>query len=89
MKYKVVKIQEADYGCEERPAGYVPKVIIRLCDESGHETEMEVPDADLYAKNIGEGDSVFFDDDNKINKATEAAVNKGDDYGKTAGILEE
>lgn len=68
MKYTVIKIQEADYGCEERPAGYVPEVVIRLCDESGREREMEVPDADLYALDIEEGDSVYFDDDNKINK---------------------
>lgn len=54
MKYIVKKIQEADFGCEERPEGYTPQVINRLRDEAGQEIEMEVADADLYAKDINE-----------------------------------
>ncbi len=68
LKYIVKTIQEADFGCEERPAGYKPLVIVRLCDESGHETDKEVPDADLYAEGIGEGDTVYFDTDENIRK---------------------
>ncbi len=68
LKYIVKKIQEADFGCEERPEGYTPQVIIRLRDEAGHEIEMEVADADLYAKDINEGDWVYFDKDNQIYK---------------------
>ena len=71
MKYIVKKIQEADFGCEERPAGYEPQVIVRLCDESGHETDKELPDAGLYALGIDEGDLVYFDNDNKIRKVTD------------------
>lgn len=26
--YKIKRIEEADYGCEERPDGYVPKVTV-------------------------------------------------------------
>ena len=68
MKYIVKKIQEADFGCEERPAGYVPQVLLRLRDEDGHDVDMEVADAELLAKDINEGDWVFFDDANNIFK---------------------
>lgn len=68
LKYIVKKIQEADFGCEERPEGYTPQVVIRLRDEAGHEIEMEVADADLYANDINEADWVYFDKDNQIYK---------------------
>lgn len=68
MTYLITKIQEADYGCEERPADYVPQVLLRLQDESGQESYREVPDADLYAQDIKEGDRVFFNQDNQIQK---------------------
>ncbi|MBQ3794637.1 MAG: hypothetical protein II798_10090 [Lachnospiraceae bacterium] len=68
MTYLIIKIQEADYGCEERPAGYVPQVLLRLQDESGQESYREVPDADLYAQDIKEGDRVSFNQDNQIQK---------------------
>ena len=68
MKYIVKKIQEADYGCEERPEGYQPQVLLLLRDETGQEIYMEVADAELLAKDINEGDWVFFDKDNEIFK---------------------
>ncbi len=68
MKYIIKRIQEANYGCEERPAGYLPQVLLRLRDEAGHEIDMEVADAELLAKDINEGDWVFFDKDNEIFK---------------------
>lgn len=60
LKYIVKKIQEADYGCEERLVGYVIQDLQLLRDEAGHEIDMEVPDADLYAKDINEGDWGYF-----------------------------
>ena len=68
MTYKLKKILEADYGCEERPAGYVPQVLVILQDEAGNQIEREVPDADLYAKNINEGALVYFDEEGQIHK---------------------
>ena len=68
MTYLITKIQEADYGCEERPAGYVPQVLLRLQDESGQESYREVPDADLYKLDIREGDRISFTQDNHIQK---------------------
>lgn len=68
MKYIVKKIQEADFGCEERPEGVHLQVQLRLRNEAGQEIDMEVADADLLAKDINEGDWVYFDKDNKIFK---------------------
>ncbi len=68
MKYIVKRIQEADFGCEERPDGYQLQVLLRLRDEVGQEIDMEVADADLLAEDISEGDWVYFDKDNKIFK---------------------
>ncbi len=68
MIYKLKKILEADYGCEERPAGYVPQVLVILEDEAGNQIEREVPDADLYKRDINEGDLVYFDEAGQIQK---------------------
>lgn len=68
MKYIVKKIMEPDYGCEERPEGYIAMDTVTLRDESGSEINMEIADAELYAKNINEGDWVYFDLNNQIYK---------------------
>lgn len=69
MKYIVKRIMEPDYGCEERPDDYmaVDKVLLR--DENGQEIEMDIPDKELYEKDIDEGDWVYFDVHNVIFKA--------------------
>ena len=61
MKYLVKQIQEADFGCEERPEGYQPQVFLRLCNETGEESIFEIADAVLREKNIEEGDWVVLD----------------------------
>ena len=68
MKYIVKRIQEADFGCEERPEGIGAMVLLRLRDVAGQEIDLEVPDADLLAQDINEGDWVFFDKDDNIHK---------------------
>ena len=68
MKYIVKRIQEADFGCEERPEGTGAMALLRLRDVAGHEIEFEVQDADLLAQDINEGDWVFFDKDDNIHK---------------------
>lgn len=69
MTYTVKHIYEADYGCEERPAGYKPKDIVILTDDSGAEIRLELPDEELVAKGINEGDRVSLNENNEINKA--------------------
>lgn len=68
MKYVVKQILEPDYGCEERPDDYVPMDKLILRDISGREIDIEVPDAELYEKDINEGDWVYFDVNNTIFK---------------------
>ena len=68
MKYIVKKIMEPDYGCEERPDGYVAMDNVLLRDENGLEIDMEISDKELYQKEINEGDWVYFDLDNVIFK---------------------
>ena len=69
MTYTVKHIYEADYGCEERPVGYKPKDIVILSDDSGAEIRLELPDEELVAKGINEGDRVQLDENSKIIKA--------------------
>jgi hypothetical protein len=68
LKYIVKRIQEADFGCEERPEGIGAMVLLLFRDVAGHEIDLEVPDADLLAQDINEGDWVFFDKDDNIHK---------------------
>ena len=55
MKYIVKRIQEADYGCEERPEGEKTKVIVTLTDAAGRSRELLVEDQWLYENGIDEG----------------------------------
>ena len=68
VKYIVKKILEPDYGCEERPDDYVAMDKVILQDETGDEIKMEIPDKELYEKDINEGDCVYFDVNNVILK---------------------
>ena len=68
MKYVVKKILEPDYGCEERPDDYVVVDKVLLRDENGQEIEMDIPDKELYEKDINESDWVYFNVDNVIFK---------------------
>ena len=54
-KWIVKRIQEADFGCEERPEGEKTKVIVTLADIAGRQKELLVEDDWLYEKGIGEG----------------------------------
>ena len=68
MKYIVKRIIEPDYGCEERSDDYVAMDRVILRDEGGSEIEMEIPDSELYEKDIVEGDWVSFNLDNQVFK---------------------
>ena len=54
-RWTVNRIQEADYGCEERPAGEKTKVIVTLTDAAGRSRELLVEDQWLYENGIDEG----------------------------------
>lgn len=67
MKLLVLKIQEPDYGCEERLDNYIAMDKVTLRGDEG-EIVVEVADKELYEKNINERDWVFFDVNNVIYK---------------------
>ena len=56
MSWKVKRIQEDDYGCEERKKKKKIKVIVTLVNNIGQERQIRVEDDWLYAKGINEGD---------------------------------
>ena len=62
--YRVSRIGEADYGCEELPEGAPVLCEVELAGLPGTEgadgpTSVLVPDADLTARDIREGDTVL------------------------------
>ena len=59
-KYKVEKIYEDDFGCEEREENYEPQVIVILKDAAEKEIVVKQSDSWLYRQDIEEGDQVVF-----------------------------
>lgn len=55
MTWEVLRIQEADYGCEERLPGEQTKVIVTLQNESGEQKMLTVEDDWLYENGIDKG----------------------------------
>lgn len=53
--FKVIKILEGDYGCEERMPGEAKNAIVYLQDESGNQIQKLVDDDWLYENDIVEG----------------------------------
>lgn len=56
MSWSVKRIQEDDYGCEERPENEKAKVLVTLVNENGQERILRVEDDWLYQRGIDEGD---------------------------------
>lgn len=60
-KYTILKIQEPDFGCEGLPEGQQPVDDVLLQDESGNQITIQIPDAQLYASNLNEGDEYWME----------------------------
>lgn len=58
MRYKILEIYEADFGCEERPEGQETMVQVKLQSEEGDIQCMLVPGRRLYELGVDEGDEV-------------------------------
>ena len=62
MIYKIIRIDEDDYGCEARPDDYVPMVQVRVRsieeNDFGEYDEQIVlmEDSVMYERNLDEGD---------------------------------
>lgn len=72
MIYIVKRIDEAlDFGCEERVEGAPVMAVVTLINSSGEESRVKAGDAMLYERNINEGDKVYFDEENNLEKIQE------------------
>lgn len=65
-EYKIYKIYEADFGCEERPDGSPLMVDVILIDADGEEVVWKTEDATLTQYKLDEGDEILFDPDMKV-----------------------
>lgn len=52
----IKRIDEADFGCEERMPGEPLMVLVTLLDEDGNEEQLEVSDDWLTMMGLDEGD---------------------------------
>ena len=69
MTYIVKRIDEdLDFGCEERAEGAPVMAVVTLMNSSGGEVKVKAEDAMLYEHKINEGDKVYFDEENKLEK---------------------
>ena len=69
MGHLVMQIEDPDFGCEGRPDGEeaMAKVYLKVL-KTEVEFQTEIPDAELYQKEINEGDEVAFSPDGVILK---------------------
>ena len=75
MMYTVKRIDEdLNFSCEERPDEVPVMAIVTLVDSSGKEVTVKAEDAELYERNINEGDKVCLDVNNKLEKAAPEIV---------------
>lgn len=72
MIYIVKRIDEdLDFGCEERAEDAPVMAVVTLMNSSGEELRVKAEDAMLYERNINEGDKVYFDEENNLDKIQE------------------
>ncbi len=67
MEYRVLRIDEQLYGCEELPEGQPVCCDVLLEDAAGNRRVIAYPDAALTALDIQEGDTVSLAD-HKLHK---------------------
>lgn len=71
MRYKVLKIEEdVDFGCEERGEDSPVMAVVLLQDENGNEQKIRQEDQMLYERDINEGDLVFFNERQELEKSS-------------------
>lgn len=71
MRYKVLKIEEdVDFGCEERGEDSPVMAVVLLQDENGNEQKIRQEDQVLYERDINEGDLVFFNERQELEKSS-------------------
>lgn len=67
-KYRVLRIDEQMYGCEELPAGQPVLCDVLLEDASNTRRTLPYPDKELTRLGINEGDTVYLQADGTLTK---------------------
>lgn len=70
-KYKIIRINEPDFGCEGLPDGEILKDDVLVEDENGEQSVVKIGDALLYALELDEGDLCLIDSEGNISKFCE------------------
>ena len=66
--YRVVRIDEQMYGCEELPAGQPVLCDVTLADAAGRQRILPYPDKELTRLGIAEGNDVTLAADGALHK---------------------
>ena len=67
-EYRVLRIDEQLYGCEELPAGQPVLCDVTLADPAGERRTLPYPDRELTYLGIDEGDTVCLLPDGTLHK---------------------
>ena len=67
--YRVLRIEEQMYGCEELPAGQPVLCDVTLADPAGKTRILPYPDKELIRLGIDEGNTVVLNADGTLKKA--------------------
>ena len=76
--WKVTRIDEADYGCEERLPGEPLMVLVTIENEDGRECRFECAENWLILQDINEGDE--WPEDIEAIDATQEHINNMSDW---------
>lgn len=66
--FKIIRIDEPDFGCEGLPDGQTLKDEVTIETESGNQYIMHIEDALLYQLELNEGDSFVVGENGDISK---------------------
>ena len=66
--FKIIRIDEPDFGCEGLPDGQALKDEVTIETQSGSQYIMKIEDALLYEKAFNEGDRFTVDENGNITK---------------------
>ena len=64
--YRIIRIEEPDFGCEGRMKGQTVMDTVVLRDESGQEIVKQIEDSLLYERDLNEGDAVMIEGNGKL-----------------------
>lgn len=70
--WSIVRIDEADYGCEERMPGIPQMVLVSLESDDGRHLQFEMPDEWMISEQLNEGDEWPYDIENEDSEVMKA-----------------